>query len=194
MEQIRAFIAINLPDDVKSALSRLQARLKTGERFPVKWVDPYSIHLTLKFLGNIPADITDRINTALEGAVRGIPPFQVEIRGLGVFPNLNRVQVVWVGVGGEIDLLLRLQRAIDSGLSSLGFAPEKRRFTPHLTLARVRDRAAPSERQSLGRLIADTKFEDVYRINVDSVNLMKSQLTREGAVYTRINSVVLKQS
>jgi len=194
MEQIRAFIAINLPDDVKSALSRLQARLKTGERFPVKWVDPYSIHLTLKFLGNIPADTTGRINTALEGAVRGIPPFQVEIRGLGVFPNLNRVQVVWVGVGGEIDLLLRLQRAIDSGLSSLGFAPEKRRFTPHLTLARVRDRAAPSERQSLGRLIADTKFEDVYRINVDSVNLMKSQLTREGAVYTRINSVVLKQS
>lgn len=194
MEQIRAFIAINLPDDVKSALSRLQARLKTGERFPVKWVDPYSIHLTLKFLGNIPADTTGRINTALEGAVRGIPPFQVEIRGLGVFPNLNRVQVVWVGVGGEIDLLLRLQRAIDSGLSSLGFAPEKRRFTPHLTLARVRDRAAPSERQSLGRLIADTKFEDVYRINVDSVNLMKSQLTREGAVYTRINSVLLKQS
>jgi len=97
-----------------------------------------------------------------------------------------------LGVTGEIDRLSQLQRRIESSLSPLGFVPESRPFTPHLTLARVRDQATPDERQSLGELIASTSFEAVYKIAVDSVHLMKSQLTREGAIYSRISSVKLK--
>jgi 2'-5' RNA ligase len=192
MEQVRSFIALELPDELRRALIRLQEQLKSGKQAPVKWVDPYSIHLTLKFLGNIDTDIVGKVTTALEEAVRGISPFHLEAKGLGVFPNLKRVQVVWVGVTGEVDRLIYLQRRIESSLATLGFVPESRPFTPHLTLARVRDYATLDERQSLGQLIASTSFDTVYAINVDSVHLMRSQLTREGAIYSRIGSVKLK--
>jgi 2'-5' RNA ligase len=192
MEQIRSFIAVELTDELKLALTRLRDQLKTGSQAPVKWVDPYSIHLTLKFLGNISTDMVDRITAAMEEAAGGIPPFRLEVKGLGVFPSLKRVQVVWVGVTGEVERLSQLQRRIDSGLASLGFTPESRPFTPHLTLARVRDRATPQERQNLGQLIDSTSFQTAGNFNVDSVQLMRSQLTREGPVYSRIGSVKLK--
>jgi len=192
MEQIRSFIAIELPDEVKSALDQLQAQLKTGKQLPVKWVDPYSIHLTLKFLGNIDVNKVREITGAMEAAAQGISPFKLEVKDLGVFPNLKRVRVVWVGVSGEVAQLSQLQQRIESNLAPLGFAPESRSFTPHLTLARVREQASLDEQQSFGQLIASTKFEAVYGFGIDSVNLIKSQLTREGAIYSRISSVKLK--
>jgi len=192
MVKVRSFIAVELPDELKQALTRLQDQLKSGGQAPVKWVDPYSIHLTLKFLGDISTDMVGKITAALEGTVRGIIPFHLEAKGLGAFPSLKRVQVVWVGIGGEINRLSQLQQSIESGLSPLGFVPESRPFTPHLTLARLRDRATPDERQRLGQLIAGTGFETVYSIEVDSIHLMRSQLTREGAVYSRISSIRLK--
>ena len=192
MEQVRSFIAIELPDEVKSGLAQLQAQLKTGKQPPVKWVNPYSIHLTLKFLGNIAVDKISEITGAMEAAAQGISPFHLKVKDLGVFPNLRRVQVVWVGLNGEVDQLSRLQQGIESNLAPLGFTPESRPFTPHLTLARLREQASPDERQSFGQLIASTRFEAVYDFSVDSINLIKSQLTREGAIYSRISSVKLK--
>lgn len=192
MEQIRSFIAIELPDELKLALTRLQEQLKSGNSTSVKWVDPYSIHLTLKFLGNISTDMVGKITIALEEAVRGISPFHLEVKGMGAFPSLKRVQVVWVGITGEVDRLSQLQQRIESGLATLGFVPESRPFTPHLTLARLRDRATSDERQNLGQLIASTGLETAHSLDVDSVHLMRSQLTREGPIYSRIGSIKLK--
>jgi len=93
MEPIRSFIAIELPDELKSELTRLEARLKSDNQPGVKWVNPDSIHLTLKFLGNIAADRTGEITRAMENAVQGISPFHLEVKELGVFPNLRRAQV-----------------------------------------------------------------------------------------------------
>lgn len=192
MEQVRSFIAIELPGELQRALTRLQDGLKTGSRTPVRWVDPGNIHLTLKFLGNVDAGLTGRITAVVEEAVRGLHPFHISVGGLGVFPNPRRVQVVWVGLSGEVERLARLQKRIEAGLIPLGFAAESRSFTPHLTLARVRDRATLPERQDLGRLIEGTHFEADSGLNVDSVHLMKSQMTREGPIYSRLSSVVLK--
>ncbi len=191
MEQVRCFIAVELPEEVKAGLSQLQAQLKSGNQFPVKWVNPYSTHLTLKFLGNVDADRTSQITEAIAEAAQGVSPFNLEIKDLGVFPNLRRVQVIWVGVSGEVDKLLQLQKGIESSLAGLNFAPESRAFTPHLTLARVRDQASPDERQKLGELIASTKFEKAYTLPVEAIRLMRSQLTREGAIYSQISSVEL---
>ncbi len=191
MESIRSFIAIELPGTVRSGLSRLQGELKTGGHSPVKWVNPENIHLTLKFLGSLPVDKIEAITGAMDDAARGIPPFRLEVRGLGVFPDLRRVRVVWVGVSGELAKLGQLQKRIDSHLTPFGFAAESRPFTPHLTLARVREQASPDELLSFGRLIAGTDFTAAYAFNVDAINLMKSQLTRTGAIYSRINSVRL---
>ena len=192
MEQIRSFIAIELPREIKLAIASLQDKLKASGGAPVRWVDPGNIHLALKFLGDIDTGITGRIAVALEEAARGTHPFKVEVSGLGVFPNPRRVQVVWVGLTGELEKLGQLQKRIEDGLVPLGFPAEGRAFTPHLTLARVRDYAGPDERQKLGQLIEKTEFDAKYAIKVNTVQLMRSQLTREGPVYTRISTIELK--
>ena len=129
----------------------------------------------------------------MKKAAGEISSFQLEIKGLGVFPNLRRVQIAWVGLSGNIGQLDQLQQCLESGLASLGFAPESRPFKPHLTLARLRDRALPDERNSFGQLITSTEFEVVHGFNVDSINLMKSQLTRQGAVHSLIHSAPLRK-
>jgi RNA 2',3'-cyclic 3'-phosphodiesterase len=192
VEQVRCFIAIGLTDEIKAGLEQLQSQLKSGGQTSIKWVDPYNIHLTLKFLGGVDGDKISPITAAMAEAVQGVTPFRLEVKGLGVFPSLRRVQVVWVGVGGEVDKLAHLQQRLESSLAGLGFTPENRRFTPHLTLARVHDRASSGEREGLGELIAGTKFETAYSFPVEAVSLMKSQLTREGAIYSRISAAALK--
>jgi len=153
MEQVRSFIAIELPNELKLGLNQLEAQLKSGKQPGVKWVNPYSIHLTLKFLGNIAVDRTNEVTKAMSEAVQGISPFHLEVKELGVFPNLRRVQ----------------------------------------TLARLRNQASLDERQRLGELIAGTRFEVAYTIKVDTISLIRSQLTREGAIYSRISAVGLNK-
>jgi 2'-5' RNA ligase len=194
MEQVRSFIAIEIPDELKTVFTRLQDRLKLGKHTSVKWVNPRSMHLTLKFLGNIDKDRINSIVSVMEAVVQGIAPFRIEVNELGGFPNLRRVQVVWVGIGGEMDKISRLQQQIESGLFHLGFAVESRPFTPHLTLARLRERASLEERQSLGQLIADSGFKGGYTINVEAISLMMSRLSREGAIYKQISSTQLKKN
>ena len=138
MEKIRSFIAIELSPEIRQSLARLQEKLKAAGNPPVRWVDPANIHLTLKFLGDIDSGITGRITAALEAAARDTHPCSIEVSGLGVFPNPRRVQVVWVGLTGEMEKLNRLQKSIEDGLMPLGFPPEGRAFSPHLTLARVK--------------------------------------------------------
>ena len=191
MEQIRSFIAIELPGEVRLALDRLITGLKSSQQSRVRWVEPDNIHLTLKFLGNITADRIEGITGAIREGAKGTAPFRLEVRGLGAFPNLRRVQVAWTGVSGETDRLNQLQKRIDANLVHLDFTPETRQFNAHLTLARMRDQASSDERQRFGQLIAGTPFEG-GTFTVSSINLMRSQLQRTGAVYSRISAVNLK--
>ena len=178
--------------ELKQALSRLQAKLKSSSAAPVKWVEPDNIHLTLKFLGDISTEITGRITAALENASRGTHPFEIGVSGIGVFPGLKRVRIVWVGLTGELEKLEQLQKRIEAGLEPLGIPPEGRPFTPHLTIARVRDYARPDDRLTLGELIGGMSLEQEYKVGVNAVHLMKSQLTREGPIYSKISTVTLK--
>jgi 2'-5' RNA ligase len=190
-EQIRSFIAIELPEEAKKGLARLRKELERDEHKFVKWVDPAGIHLTLKFLGNIPSKQVAEITEAMKKASQGISLFHLEISGLGAFPSLRQARVFWVGVGGEMDQLSRLQQNIDSALAALGFAKEQRPFVPHLTLARIREGASPPERRSFGELVGSTVFEDKYPVEVEAVRLMRSQLTPAGAIYTCLSEVGL---
>jgi len=185
-EQIRSFIAIELPQELKSGLLKLQAELKLSGCTFVKWVDPEGIHLTLKFLGNIPAQKVDEVIRALVKASEEILPFQLETSDLGAFPNLNRPNVFWLGIGGDVAKLSILQKRVDDVLEPKGFPKEKRAFTPHLTLARIRETASPQNRRDFGELIARAKFEVRYMIKVTSISLMRSQLLPGGAVYSRL--------
>jgi 2'-5' RNA ligase len=193
MESVRAFIAIELPGSIKSALSQLQDNLKRSEHTSVKWVDTGSIHLTLKFLGNIATETIPELTKVLSEAARGITPFHLELGEMGVFPNLRAPRVVWVGLRGETATLSVLQENIESALIPLGFPPENRAFSPHLTLGRVREKASPGERRSLGQAVASSKVASREPFPVDSLSLMRSTLTREGAVYSRLYSVALHE-
>jgi 2'-5' RNA ligase len=191
MERVRSFVAIELPERLKSELIELNEHLKSGGHTGVRWVDPRGIHLTLKFLGDVAVDRLDDITAALVKATQGISPFRLEVGGLGVFPNTRRVRVAWVGVSGEVDRLRQLQQRVESSLAGIGFPAESRGFTPHLTLARVREQVSPDERQSFGHLIESTDFRASHDIAVDTVFLMRSQLTKQGAIYSRLSSVNL---
>lgn len=191
-EQIRSFVAIELPNEVKSGLARLRRELERDEHTFIKWVDAKAIHLTLKFLGNIPSKQVTEITKAIEEAAQGISPFHLEIFELGAFPNLKQPRVLWVGIGGELDKLLGLQRNVDSALAPLGFAKEERSFAPHLTLARIRERASPIERKGLGEVVMSANFEISYCLDVKDISLMRSQLTPSGPIYTRLSVVELK--
>jgi RNA 2',3'-cyclic 3'-phosphodiesterase len=192
MALIRSFIAVELPEELKKELAELEAQIKKNSPPIVRWVDPNSIHITLKFLGEIAEESIDELLLAMEESVPGIPPFKLEVREVGAFPNLNRVQVVWVGVKGELDKITRLQQRVEANTEQLGFPRESRDFTPHLTLGRVRNEASTNERQRLGKVLSETSFTALHNINVDAINLMKSQLTSSGAIYTRIGQVKLK--
>ena len=192
MALIRAFIAVELPAELKSELAELEAQLKKNSPPVVKWVDPNSIHITLKFLGETSEDSIDELMLAIEEAAQEMRPFQLEVREVGAFPNLERVQVLWVGVKGELEKIIQLQKNIETNTEQLGFRRESRTFSPHLTLGRVRDEARPYERQRLGKLLADTPFIALHNVDVNAVNLMKSQLTPTGPIYTCLGSVKLK--
>jgi 2'-5' RNA ligase len=145
----------------------------------------------LKFLGDIPKKDIGGITEAMIKAAAEIPPFFLETTTMGAFPNLKRIQIIWIGLGGEIDKLKRLQHLIENGLTKLGFGAEQRPFKPHLTLARLGKEVSLVECQRLSKLITDIEFETSGEIIVKSVNLIKSKLTRKGALYSRISSVRL---
>jgi 2'-5' RNA ligase len=189
MEKIRAFIAIELPEEVKADLSSVQSRLRP-ERHPyVKWVSVDGVHLTLKFLGNIDQEKVSPIAEAMAGAAQKASPFRLEVGGLGAFPNLRSPRVVWVAVEGEVEKLASLQRAIDHSLVALGFSPETRSFTPHLTLGRLKERASAEERRRMGEALLAVAGEEVVPFRVTEISLMRSTLTPRGAIYNRICSI-----
>ena len=192
METVRAFIAIELPDEVRREIGKLQDSFKVGRQDFVKWVSPDSIHLTLKFLGDIIIEKVPEIISGIEDSVIGIPPFTLRVEGVGVFPGLKRIQVIWVGLAGDLNYLRSIQKSIEENLFVLGYPEEEREFTPHLTLGRVRFQPAPEEQQKFAKLLTSVGFNSTYKINVASINLMKSQLTPKGAIYTKLGSVNLK--
>ncbi|MFH0942010.1 MAG: RNA 2',3'-cyclic phosphodiesterase [Chloroflexota bacterium] len=191
MEPVRAFIAIPLPAPFRQSLWELQTELKAGNPPPAKWVSPEGCHLTLSFLGNVGADRIEAITRAMENAAAGVIPFDLKMGRIGGFPGVSRAQVIWVGLEGDLDKLLELKTRLDAELSPLGFPPEERAFTPHLTMARLRDRVSPPERERLAKLISDTTPKTFPEMHVTQVNLMRSYLTGEGAVYRCLSQAAL---
>jgi 2'-5' RNA ligase len=160
----------------------------------VRWVRPEGIHLTLKFLGDVPSSRITSITQAVETACRGCDPFTFALVGLGCFPHPRRPRVLWVGVHEPTGTLARLQKNLEKELAGLGFKPEGRPFQPHLTLGRVQRKASQSDRQSLGELVAGSDLGQLGGMTASTVNVMRSQLRPEGAIYTALAQVPLGEN
>jgi 2'-5' RNA ligase len=176
---------------LKRYLGSIQEKLKSAGCTGVKWVVVGGIHLTLKFLGNVPAQKVSRIKETVGLTCSGEKPFVLSTGGLGVFPGMKQPRVLWIAVNGDIERLVRLQRRIDEQLLSLGFEQEKRPFSPHITLARTRETITEAEQSLLGRLAKETVLNESFRLSVQNISLMRSQLLPGGAVYTRLAVSVL---
>jgi 2'-5' RNA ligase len=186
-KKIRAFIAISLPESVLQAMGQAQETLRRLGR-GIRWVRKEGIHLTLKFLGDVDTDHVENIHMAMERASKGTSPFVLTGDGIGVFPDLKRPRVIWIGLSGDLQVLLALQARLESQLKGLGFPKEKRPFKGHLTLGRVKGRLGASE---LRKALEGFGSFQTEAFTVRSVALFQSTLHPQGAVYTKLAEVSL---
>jgi 2'-5' RNA ligase len=186
-ESIRTFIAVEIPEAVRFAIGEIQEVLQSF-KFNIKWVKPRSIHLTLKFLGNIDPAAVEAIDGVLQTTVESFEPFSIQAKDLGVFPGLMRPRVIWVGIAGQIDRLVGLQRNLDKNLNDIGFARDKRPFKGHLTLGRVK---GSIDARRMGRVLTRYSQFEAQPFTVGSLILYKSELHPTGAVYTKLLEIAL---
>ncbi len=154
MQDIRTFVAVDVSEAVSKRASKLIGLLKQADA-NVRWVDSKNLHLTLKFLGDVPNIETPSVCRAVAEAAQNFAPFEIEIAGCGAFPDVQRPRTVWIGVDAGTDSMRALHAAIDHALHEIGYPQDARRYTPHLTIGRVRKGGRSS--QQLGQLI--TKHE-----------------------------------
>jgi 2'-5' RNA ligase len=188
---IRAFIALAISATAKSALADVMQRLAVQAPAGVRWVDPARMHLTLKFLGNVEPGLVDGIIDAIAGAAAGASPFSIHLSGLGMFPNERRPRILWAGVQGGLDALHQLREQIEESMSGLGFPRERRPFSPHLTLGRVREPVYSGSIRRISAAVTSISLEPTEPWPVDSVHLVRSTLTPGGARYSALASVPL---
>lgn len=186
---MRLFVSVDLPVSLADTVETVQAEFSEAEG--LDFVDPKQAHFTLKFLGETNPERLNKIKTALRDAVdeAAVDPFDCTIGGLGVFPSLEYITVVWIGVReGKGDAeLRRLHEAVEAELTALGFAAESHEFTPHITLARMNDARSKSEVQSV---VTETD-PTIGTFRVKGIKLTESTLTDAGPQYETVHEVDL---
>jgi len=185
--KLRTFIAVTIPDSVREKIAEFQEELKQHGA-DVKWVRPESIHITLKFLGDVEEERIDEVARAVQRAVEGVKPFPVSVGGAGTFPNDRRPRVLWVGVEESAEKLADLAMRIDGELSVLGFERERRKYSGHLTIGRVR---SPNRIGPTVEAMHSVEFEGGV-FEAAEVLFVKSDLKPTGAVYTALKRIKLQ--
>lgn len=153
------------------------------------WPRAEAMHLTLKFLGEVPETKITEIVSGLQKAAEGIGQFRLEVKGVGTFPNPRNARVVWIGLSGDIGKLTKLQEAVENAMVGIGLARDERKFTAHLTLGRIK--YIRSRDQWLA-LLAELKDRSLTGFDATAVSLMQSDLKPSGAVYTELGRVELQ--
>ena len=186
---LRTFVAVEIPAEVRAALAAVQSHLRQ-RRVRARWVRPQGMHLTLKFLGDIPADQVPSVAGALRTAAGVHVGFSLAAAGIGVFPGLRRPRVIWAGFSIGAGPLACLQARIEEGLAAVGFSREDRPFRAHLTLGRCSEPVAPAVMAEAVNFFAGKCFGE---FGVRGLVLFQSDLTPDGPVYAALARVKLKE-
>lgn len=184
---IRSFLAIELPNSVLKKIEEVQGDLKQS-RADVRWVNPRNIHLTLKFFGNIDESKIESIAHAIEGPVTATPPFSLKVKGLGAFPHLKNLRILWMGLTEGKGVLTILQRQVEEELGKVGFEREERPFQPHLTLGRSNSSRG---RDELIGMMEKYREEEFGEFMVEKLILFKSDLRPTGPIYMALREAKL---
>jgi 2'-5' RNA ligase len=185
---IRAFIAVTLSESVIEEIAKIHKLLQEAKG-DIRWTRVESLHLTLKFLGNIERRQVEPILGVLNKLVGTQPPLHLIAQGLGVFPNSKRPRVLWVGLKGEG--LSELVEAIETSLMPLDFPPEDREFAPHLTLGRIR---SPRGWERVFALMKEHENRVFGESTIEKVMLYQSTLQPKGAIYTALGSIPFQRA
>jgi 2'-5' RNA ligase len=184
---MRSFIAINLPSSIKAEIGEIIARLRNAGP-PARWVPAANLHVTVKFLDEISDDQVKPLIGAITAASNQTHPFELRLGGFGFFPNERKSRVFWIGIESGFETLRELARSVDHETAPLGFEPEKRPFSAHITLARFRE-PVPAGQLAVAASHLDYHSEP---INVNGIDLMRSILSPKGAAYSVLGSVPLR--
>ncbi|NOZ63108.1 MAG: RNA 2',3'-cyclic phosphodiesterase [Calditrichaeota bacterium] len=187
MGKIRTFIAVEIPQEIRNQIASFQTELKKNGG-KVAWVRAENMHLTLKFLGDTEEKLIDEIGEKLKTAVQGKEPFRIRVKGIGAFPNFDRARVFWIGVDEGGEKLAALASQIDKQVSHLGFEKEKRKYSAHLTIGRVKDSRSID---LVKKRILENKDFSAGEFTAKSIFLIKSQLTGAGPIYTILKEIKL---
>lgn len=185
---IRAFVAVPVEDAVTRRRLAGAGSLLPGFH-GLKWIPPGQLHFTLKFLGEIDPERVPDARAATAAAARGAGPFRLELTGLGAFPPRGPARVLWAGCGAGSDALVALAAALEEAFAAAGFPPEPRPFSPHLTIARVKD---PEAGRRLARALPSIPAEPFGGVSVSALVLYRSDLTPRGPDYTEIVRVPIE--
>jgi 2'-5' RNA ligase len=182
---MRLFIAIHLPDEVKAAIEGAFSPIYQQRPRGLRFVKPDNIHLTLKFLGDTDGGLLPELTGSLDEVAAALNSFSLAIAGAGAFPHLKRPRVFWVGISGDVEIIAALAKEVNDACAGLGFPGEKRAYSPHLTVARVKDNEGLSD---MTKLVAELEESDfgIEPFEVTSFSLVRSTLTPRGAVYEDI--------
>ncbi len=188
---MRAFIAVNLPETITKGLNSMQRQMEKTKA-DVSWVRPKSLHLTLKFLGEIDNAQLAMLKENLPAVCGKHTRFGIDISCLGAFPDLAFPRIIWAGIGANADKLTALAVEIESALTAAGFAPEARPFAAHITLGRVRSNRGRKELSAALENIKGQPQTMQLAFPVDSLTLYKSTLTPAGPLYETLATINLK--
>jgi 2'-5' RNA ligase len=184
---MRVFIAVELSESIRTAVVQIQSRLK-GTEDKIKWVDPSLTHFTLKFLGEIKKERLGAVIELTQKIAQKFSPFLIEVKGVGAFPSLSSPRVIWLGVDRGSTNLEKLASELDNHLAKDGFSKEKKKWTPHLTLGRVKSLVEPGK---LSGLILGEKEIVAGKMEVREIRVIESRLTPSGPIYTVLERIKL---
>jgi RNA 2',3'-cyclic 3'-phosphodiesterase len=187
---MRTFISITLPLPTLEKIKNIQIDLQKGLQNGVSWISPNSIHLTLKFLGDTNNDQIAEISAGLREICTHVRPFMLTCGGLGCFPDNRHPSVIWVGIARD-NSLNALVGEIEELCYTAGFPREKRMFSPHLTLGRIRTPLQSLDLEFLNNQMKNRSTLTISEIEVDEIDLMKSDLQPKGAIYSLLNSFAI---
>ena len=182
---IRAFFAIEIPKEINSLLKRIIQTQRIGDYPNIKWILHNKLHKTLKFLGQLQEQHINILHESIQCDLQDQNPFHVELNGFGVFAHLSNPHVIWVGIKSESSLK-KIPIIIDNNLVPLGYVREKREYSPHLTIGRIRNSITSTENSKLHDLIESYREYQFADILVSSVTLYRSTLEKSGAIHTPI--------
>jgi RNA 2',3'-cyclic 3'-phosphodiesterase len=185
---IRAFVAVEINDEVRESLGRLQDNLKKAGA-KVGWVSPQNVHLTLVFLGDVFRAKIDPLGVALDGVAEDFKPFSYEAAETGFFGSAKSPRVIWVGVRDSSGMLADMQKRVVDAVHGQGLRTEERSFKPHLTLGRMRSRQRADE---LTSILASAKNTSCGAVEVQRLLLMQSHLEHQGVRYSILHASALK--